>query len=192
VIALQEVRSSADGRCLVRELAEQLGAQPLRGATLLRRDSEYGNAVLSRYPVVALRRIDLSVPPHEPRGALDVVIAVSGRPLRLLATHLGLRPYERRTQIRLLLAALERDRDVPTVLTGDLNEWFLWGRPLRWLHQRFRPTPAPPTFPARRPLFALDRLWADPPAMLERLAVHSSALARVASDHLPLVATLDV
>jgi endonuclease/exonuclease/phosphatase family metal-dependent hydrolase len=192
VIALQEVRSSADGRCLVRELAEQLGAQPLRGATLLRRDSEYGNAVLSRYPVVAVRRIDLSVPPHEPRGALDVVIAVSGRPLRLLATHLGLRPYERRTQIRLLLAALERDRDVPTVLTGDLNEWFLWGRPLRWLHQRFRPTPAPPTFPARRPLFALDRLWADPPAMLERLAVHSSALARVASDHLPLVATLDV
>lgn len=192
MIALQEVRSSADGGCLVRELAEQLGAQPLRGATLLRRDSEYGNAVLSRYPVVAVHRIDLSVPPHEPRGALDVVIAVSGRPLRLLATHLGLRPYERRTQIRLLLAALERDRDVPTVLTGDLNEWFLWGRPLRWLHRRFRPTPAPPTFPARRPLFALDRLWADPSEMLERLAVHSSALARVASDHLPLVATLDV
>jgi endonuclease/exonuclease/phosphatase family metal-dependent hydrolase len=71
-----------------------------------------------------------------------------------------------------------------------LNEWFLWGRPLRWLHAVFRDTPSPATFPSGRPVFALDRLWVRPRAMLGTLAVHRSATARIASDHLPLVATL--
>jgi endonuclease/exonuclease/phosphatase family metal-dependent hydrolase len=74
---------------------------------------------------------------------------------------------------------------------GDLNEWFLWGRPLRWLHVQFRRTPAPATFPARLPVFALDRFWVRPRVLLDHLVVHSSPLARAASDHLPLVATLD-
>jgi endonuclease/exonuclease/phosphatase family metal-dependent hydrolase len=78
------------------------------------------------------------------------------------------------------------------VLAGDLNEWFLWGRPLRWLHAHFEETPAPATFPARLPLLALDRVWTSPRSMLRRLAVHRSPLARRASDHLPLVADLEL
>jgi endonuclease/exonuclease/phosphatase family metal-dependent hydrolase len=76
------------------------------------------------------------------------------------------------------------------VLTGDVNEWYLWGRPLRWLHRHFKATPAPPTFPAWRPLFALDRLWTEPARLLAGLRVHATPLARIASDHLPLVAHL--
>jgi endonuclease/exonuclease/phosphatase family metal-dependent hydrolase len=140
--------------------------------------------------VASVERIDRSVPRREPRGALDVQVDCGGARLRVLTTHLGLLPAERRRQVRRLLAALERAADLPTILMGDLNEWYLWGRPLRWLHVEFRRTPAPRTFPSRLPLFALDRLWVRPRALLQRLAVHASPLARVASDHLPLVATL--
>ena len=75
---------------------------------------------------------------------------------------------------------------------GDLNEWFLWGRPLRRLHRYFVETPALATFPSRLPCLALDRVWAHPRSMLASLAVHRSEIARVASDHLPIVATLAV
>ena len=69
---------------------------------------------------------------------------------------------------------------------------FLWGRPLRHLHRYFTETPAVPTFPSGRPVFALDRLWAHPGSILRELKPHTGTLARVASDHLPLVARLDV
>jgi len=93
-------------------------------------------------------------------------------------------------QVRRLLALIAAAGNEPMVLTGELNEWFLWGRPLRWLHVRFGRAPAPATFPARLPFLALDRIWAPPPALCEHVAVHASPLARRASDHLPLRATL--
>jgi phospholipase D1/2 len=76
------------------------------------------------------------------------------------------------------------------VLMGDCNEWFLWGRPLRRLHRYFERTPAPRTFPSSLPILSLDRVWTHPASMLRRIDVHRSSLARVASDHLPLVATI--
>lgn len=191
VFALQEVQSGRTGRALIHELRDRLGAEVISGVTLLRKDAEYGNAILTRYRVRSVERIDLSVPPHEPRGALDVILDTGATELRVVATHLGLWPYERRRQVRQLLAAISVRPHTPTVLLGDINEWFLWGRPLRWLHAQFRRTPAPATFPAHRPIFALDRLWVRPHGILQRLAVHRSPLARVASDHLPLVATLN-
>lgn len=190
VVALQEVETGRSGRALLHELRDRLGTEAVSGVTLLRKDTEYGNALLSRYPVRSIERHDLSVRRHEPRGALDVLLDAGTFELRVLATHLGLWPYERRRQVRRLLAAVRAGPEVPTVLLGDINEWFLWGRPLRWLHKQFRETPAPATFPAYWPVFALDRLWVRPRAALKRLAVHASPLARVASDHLPLVATL--
>jgi hypothetical protein len=110
--------------------------------------------------------------------------------VRVIATHLGLRPDERRWQVRRLLSLFETGTADYSVLLGDLNEWLLWGRPLRWLRRQFAPTPHLPTFPARLPLFALDRIWVRPRAALHRLVVHVSAAARLASDHLPLRAEL--
>jgi len=81
----------------------------------------------------------------------------------------------------------------PTLLMGDLNEWYLWGRPLRWLHSHFREMPsAPRTFPAHRPVFALDRIWVSPAGSLRKLVRHATPLARSASDHLPLIAEIVV
>lgn len=190
VIALQELRSPHGALQTLEFLADRTGMFPVEGPTMLKGTATYGNALLSRTKPLEVRGIDLSVPRREPRGALDVCLPVAGRRLRVVATHLGLRPAERRWQVRRLLDHIVPGRGETLLLTGDLNEWFLWGRPLRWLHAEFVETPSPATFPSGCPMFALDRLWVRPRATLRSLTVHRSPTARMASDHLPLVATL--
>jgi endonuclease/exonuclease/phosphatase family metal-dependent hydrolase len=190
VVALQEVPTGPAGLDILRRFRGDLHVDVVAGPTLLRRGAEYGNALLTHHRVARVLRVDLTVPPHEPRGALDVTLDCDGAPLRVIATHLGLFPYERRRQMRVLIDLLEAEPDTPTLLMGDLNEWLLWGRPLRWLRDHFEPAPAPATFPSQRPLLALDRLWMRPRAHLRHVHVHRTPLARIASDHLPLVGEL--
>jgi endonuclease/exonuclease/phosphatase family metal-dependent hydrolase len=191
VLALQELQwDPSDALHLLEEFAGMLRYQAIPGPTLLQAKGHYGNALLTRLPVVRQDLIDLTVGRHEPRGAIDVVLDTGQERLRVMATHLGLRPYERRWQMRQLLERLDRGPQCPTVLMGDLNEWFLWGRPLRWLHAWFGTTPAPATVPSALPLFALDRIWVRPRALMARLFVHDGGRAAEASDHLPLVAQI--
>lgn len=192
LVALQEVESHASGFDMLAWLARETSMHAVAGPNLARGRGDYGNAVLSHAPFASVERIDLSVPALEPRGALDVEIRIDGVPLRVLVTHLGLRPGERREQIRRLLAALGKRSERTTVLMGDLNEWFLWGRPVRWLRRFFDTAPAPLTFPSGWPLFALDRIWVHPRSALAGLHVHRTALAGIASDHLPVVARIDL
>lgn len=193
VVALQEVEHHAIGDVdLLDYLAAETGMTPIAGATLLRETRHYGNALLTRLPIVNIHRIDLTMHRREPRGALDVLLDWQGKRLRVAATHLGLRPGERRKQTRRLLSMFETSREDVGVLMGDLNEWLLWGRPLRWLRRHFAATPDLRTFPARFPLFALDQIWVKPRRTLLRLDVHRSPAARAASDHLPLTAVLSM
>jgi endonuclease/exonuclease/phosphatase family metal-dependent hydrolase len=173
-------------------IAGALGFEAIAGPTITRHDGHYGNALLSRWPVRQTRHIDLTVYRREPRGAIDVDVDVGGIPLRFIATHLGLLPGERRVQVRRLIQVLDEGPPRPVVLCGDVNEWLAIGRPLRWLHARLGFSPAIPTFPARRPVFALDRVWVCPRAALVKTRVVTSANARLASDHLPIVAELDL
>jgi endonuclease/exonuclease/phosphatase family metal-dependent hydrolase len=94
--------------------------------------------------------------------------------------------------MRRLLPLLDNSRAVVTILLGDFNEWLAWGRPLRWIDRRFGRFPAPATFPSRRPLLALDRIWVDPADRLVSLQCHRHVPADRASDHLPLVAEVAV
>jgi endonuclease/exonuclease/phosphatase family metal-dependent hydrolase len=193
VIALQEVEAHDSGADMLAWLGEQTGFAAIAGTTLLRHDGHYGNGLLTRLPIRDKTLCDLSWRGREPRGAIAADLDVDGaEPLRIVATHLGLRPAERRDQVTRLIKLFT---DVPrerAVLLGDLNEWFLWGRPLRRLHRYFKQTPHVATFPSFLPVLALDRVWTHPRSLLTRLRVHSSPLARVASDHLPLVATIEV
>jgi endonuclease/exonuclease/phosphatase family metal-dependent hydrolase len=190
VVALQEVDSREHrGLEVLQCLAAEIGMTPIAGPTLLRHARDYGNALMTRLKIREIRKLDLSLPRHEPRGALDVDLECEGVTLQVIATHLGLNPAERREQTQRLL---ERFSTKHCVLMGDLNEWFLWGRPLRWLKAIFGRTPEPATFPSIFPIFALDRIWVRPPRTLIRLQVHHTPLARKASDHLPLKATLEL
>lgn len=192
VYALQEVEAHDDGADMLAWLGKELGYHAIPGTTLKRHDGRFGNGVLTRCPVAGRRLADLSWRGREPRGAITADIDCKGRKLRVVATHLGLRPAERRDQVQQLLHLFRERPHDPSVLLGDLNEWFLWGRPLRRLHRHFRETPSLATFPARMPFLALDRIWTHPRAMLRKLEVHKTPLARMASDHLPLVATLEL
>jgi endonuclease/exonuclease/phosphatase family metal-dependent hydrolase len=190
-VALQEVENhKLANRDLLDYLAGQTGLAAVAGPTLLRETRHYGNALLTRLPILATQRIDLSLPQREPRGALDVTLNLRGQRVQVVATHLGLRPGERRAQVRRLLTLFKTGAADISVLVGDLNEWLLWGRPLRWLHRYFAPTPAPRTYPARFPLFALDRIWVHPRSALIATRIHCTPAARDASDHLPLTAEL--
>jgi endonuclease/exonuclease/phosphatase family metal-dependent hydrolase len=191
VLALQEVASSpgADGEPVQMEfLAHTAGLHAISGPTIERRGGHYGNALLTRLPVLAVRKLDLTVYRREPRGALDVDLDAGGAVVRVIATHLGLLPSERRRQVQQILEAVADDHGDVTVLLGDINEWFVAGRPLRWLHSRFGRGGQGRTYPARCPLFALDRIWVRPTAALGRFVVHGDPLARRASDHLPVTA----
>lgn len=191
VAALQEVEHhDVDGADLLDYLGEKTGRTAIAGPTLLREARHYGNAILTDLPVLAVNRIDLSVPGREPRGALQVTLDCDGRRMQVVATHLGLRPGERRRQVRRILEEFETGNAQIEVLLGDLNEWFLWGRPLRWLRRHFAPARHLRTYPARLPLLALDRIWVRPHTAVAGLWTHVNPAARIASDHLPLVADL--
>lgn len=162
------------------------------GLRIVRKTGEYGNAILTRLPVLSVQRHDLSHSWFEPRGALDVQVDVNGQPLRIIATHLGLSRSERGTQWRALMTALAEGSDeLPTILLGDMNEWYPRAMTLQQAHRAFGRPPAPAAFPSFAPFLALTRIWVRPRHALLSLDVHRSATARGASDHLPVKAVVD-
>jgi len=176
-------------------LADQLGMKLVMGVTRSYRGGTYGNAVLSRLPVLGWAACDLSHGAREPRACLRVDLDVDGSPLHVFNCHFGLALRERRQQVD-LLARFIRDAAAlagPRVVMGDFNEWHPgpvsrklkreFSSPMRRMRR---------THPAPFPLFALDRLYWDVELEGREFHVHVSRLARVASDHLPIVATLGV
>ena len=192
VLALQEVGGyPGDGGEQVAFFQEQLGMVAVTGLNLRRRRVQFGNALLARGQIRVTDQINLSVSRLEPRSAIDAVVETGAGSLRVIATHLGLLARDRRRQIDLIAAVLEL-RTLPlTVLLGDFN---VFGRERRVLHRIGAPHPLPVlrSFPSRRPLMSLDRLWAIPNERLLQLSLHRSAPSAVASDHLPLVGEVDL
>lgn len=172
------------------EALERLtGMQAVCGPPYVWHGRHVGNALLTRRKVLDVRMHDYTWPRHEPRTALDVDLEVAGETVRIIVTHLGLRPAERRYQVRKLLALLKQTPIYERVVVlGDINEWLPLSRPLRWLHELLGRSPAERTFPSRWPLFALDRVWVRPRHALLAFGAHRSPLAAQASDHLPVKA----
>ncbi len=193
IIALQEVESRrpSPGQPLQMDvLGHLVGLEAISGPTIERADGHYGNALLTRFCPRAVRKLDLTFRRREPRGAIDVDFEVEGTPVRVIGTHLGLLPRERRHQVQRILEAVADQGEGLTVLLGDINEWLVAGRPLRWLHRRFGESHARRTYPAWLPVFALDRIWVHPKGALLRFEAKCTAEARAASDHLPVRAVL--
>jgi endonuclease/exonuclease/phosphatase family metal-dependent hydrolase len=194
VVALQEVeRRRVAGLDLIESLAGRLGLTAVHGPTLFRADAPYGNALLVRGRVLSLLRHDLTVRRREPRGAIEAEVEVRGRRLRVVATHFGLSRRERVRQAGLLTERIRVSADPPTVVLADINEWLPWARTLRLIRRDFRSCGTPATYPAALPLLALDRIWIHR-RVRARLQVrrHDTPLARLASDHLPVLGRLEL
>ena len=196
IIALQEVDARhRDNRHHDQWVffAEETGMTAIPGPNVLNHRGRFGNALLTRWPILNVRAVDLSVDGREPRGAIDADLAVGNRVLRVIATHFGLRAPERQIQAQRLLAALEAEDGIRRdgiVVMGDLNEWRGRRGGVRTMDREIGRAPTPRTFPSWCPLLPLDRIFVGLAVDLAHTEVHRSPLARVASDHLPLRAAL--
>ncbi len=194
VIGLQEVESRSGGQIgdhQLNYLTAELGLNAVAGPTILQAGAEYGNGLLTRLPVLESRRLDLSFPGREPRGALDVDLKIGAEPVRVITTHFGLRVRERRQQSEWLLEALANVSRPLTILLVDLNEWVPWSPLVRRLRGALGRVPALRTFPSAFPVLPLDRIWISPTNALVTLKTHDTPLSRVASDHLPVTAKVE-
>jgi len=192
LLALQEVdkRFGTRGGLLdLRALRDECGLVPIPLKPTGMGHGWHGNLVLCREGLVKSAR-QMALPGMEARGALIVDLEMPGGALRLIAAHLGLLRHSRARQVQAILGAIATEPEMPTLLAGDLNEWRLGPRSslLGLAHAFSVSAPPMPTFPADFPVLALDRLMANQHGLLARAAVHHSALARLASDHLPLKA----
>jgi endonuclease/exonuclease/phosphatase family metal-dependent hydrolase len=195
VVALQEFTYPMDIAIETRRL-EGLpslhGYECALGPTLERRSNRFGNLVLTRHPIRELQRIDLSMDRREPRGALAVTVDVGGHELHVLATHLGLKLSERRLQVQRILEHVESLNGGFLAVLGDFNDWLPGRSVVHALEAKFGSSSRPRTFPGLMPILPLDRIWVQPGGRLRALQAHDSRLARKASDHLPLVAVVDL
>jgi endonuclease/exonuclease/phosphatase family metal-dependent hydrolase len=195
LIGLQEVGVDPEGGRKLHQmeyLSQSTGLQAIAGMTLKSQSGPVGNVLLTGWRVLDSRLLDLSVPGREPRGAIDAELDIEGQRVRVLVTHFGLSAAERRYQVRRVLEALAYEPNRFIIMLGDINEWILRSRPLRWLHERFGRPYAPRTFPSWFPLFALDRIWVMPRNALLEVRAHVTPVTRVASDHLPVHAVIAV
>ncbi len=197
VVGLQEV-VCARGTLLgdqAAHLAARLGMELVMGVTRLHGEGTFGNAVLSRLPVLGSEACDLSCGDREPRGCLRVDLGADGRAVHMFNCHFGLSLRERRRQVSLLAEFIRGSARMegPRVLMGDFNEWHR-GPVTRELRREFSSPMRRMrrTHPAVFPLFRLDRIYWDVELEGETFHAHRSRRARVASDHLPVVARLRV
>lgn len=168
-------------------------------------EERYGDAILTHLPYRLVKAGALpglaDKPQLEPRGALWLEIDLHGRGVQVINTHLGLYPRERAAQVEALLGSEwlghEQCRG-PVILCGDLNASPSspvcrgLGGPLRdaqVVAPRHRPQS---TFPSRLPSMRIDHIYLSPGLEVSRIEVPASELARVASDHLPLVAEIRI
>jgi endonuclease/exonuclease/phosphatase family metal-dependent hydrolase len=161
-------------------------------------EEEYGDAILSAPPMRLIRAAELPRPwgAREPRGALWVEIEAEGARWQVLNTHLGLGRGVRRAQARALgeWVSAARARG-PVVLCGDLNS-----RPGSAVHALVAPGLLEVqlstrgfhlrTFATRLPWICLDYIYVSDDLEVRCAEVLTSPLARLASDHFPLLAEL--
>ncbi len=151
----------------------------------------HGNALLVKRHVGVIDCAALDLPTLEPRGAVMAELLFGDQPIRVIGMHLDLSGLWRRRQIRSILEVIaSRPQKMPTVLMGDTNEWRTVAGCLKDLEPDFHVAPTGPSFHARHPVAALDRIIVHKDLNIEAAGVHMSAAARRASDHLPIWARL--
>ena len=192
VVALQEVDSRqtlAPARSAFAVLRDAVGEHGIEAKSIVTADGAYGQMVVSRWPLGATQIHDITHAKREPRRAIEVEIAAPAGAFRLIAAHFGLTLTERRQQARRLVA-IARPHAMTTVMLGDFNEWF-WPASLRGALGRELPARTQyATFPSWYPLFRLDRIFCWPPDAMRASFVDRSA--RIVSDHLPVVADIQI
>jgi endonuclease/exonuclease/phosphatase family metal-dependent hydrolase len=197
IIALQEVFSECESKeGQVELLASTLGMKSIFGCTRHHRGRPYGNALLSRWPIVSSCGMDLTWAHHERRGCIRGDLKTAQGTLHVFNIHMGTSYFERRHQVKSLLASKQIHDGIsgPRVLVGDFNEW-IKGLTTRMLSDRFESLNLElhirrrRSYPGLLPILHLDHIYFERPLRVEKAELIRTRRSRMASDHLPLVAT---
>lgn len=208
IVLLQEVDDGAPRSReldLAKELASELGF-PHRavGHNVTLRKGRYGNATLSRFPILSERNIDLTIAAWKRRGCQHTAIALDGRHDRRLDVfnlHLGLSAGQRARQVELLARSSEMTALPPSaacLVGGDFNDWRSLLVPFLTEGMRFRSATELSTgrhlntYPSFFPRGPLDRIYYRGPLTLHSAYRCRQKLSRLASDHLPIVADFEI
>lgn len=162
------------------------------------RHGEHGNALLSRWPLGEIGHHDVSDHRFEQRGLLHVPVAWGGETLHVVVAHFGLVHASRVRQVQRLAGVLAEEvpEGEPLLVAGDFNDWGerldepMAAIGLRRATSGAGPRLGPLTFPARVPVFALDRVYTRGFRCAGATVPRGTAWARM-SDHLPLVVELE-
>ncbi len=217
IVALQELdrgRSRSRRENQIGYLAEQLGMNFCFCPSIeFGGEEQYGHGLLAHSEFSEIHRARLpagGVLAIEPRDAMAATLQIYGRAIRVIGTHLGLSSSERAAQIDRLLATDFLggiDAEKPAIFLGDLNlvpGGSLYRRLVRpWsartgtAHFRDAQAHAPNhtgvrTFPSFWPVRCLDHIFVTAPFSITRVFTPANLLTRRASDHLPLVADLEL
>jgi len=196
IVALQEVDKGVQ-RTAQRDCPAELAA--LTGLTCVFSNNfhfqggEYGNAVLTRFPIKRwTNRYYQMIRPGEQRGLLQVVLEAHGRELVFMDTHIDYRgdDTERLLNADELLQAIEPFKGQPMILCGDFND-----TPGSRTHQKIAQAFVDAwmaagagdgfTIPTEKPRKRIDYIWISRDPSIETLRVWVPASE--ASDHLPVV-----
>jgi endonuclease/exonuclease/phosphatase family metal-dependent hydrolase len=197
IIALQEIFALCDSQQgQVEALATELGLRSAFGCTRHHEGRPYGNAILTRWPILESRDLDISWYRRERRGCIRADLKTPRGTLHVFNIHMGTNYFERRHQVRSLLSArhLHEDLSGPRVLVGDFNEW-IKGLTTRMLSDKFESLNLElhvrkrRSYPGFLPIMHLDHIYFERPLHVEKAELIRTRLSRMASDHLPLVAT---
>lgn len=211
LVLLQEVDTGAprSGELdLALELAEATGYPHYAvGHNVTLRKGLYGNATLSRFPIVRERNIDLTIGSRKRRGCQHTRIVMqrgSGHPhmLEVFNVHLGLSARERAHQVGVLVrsaeyAALEHHQSC--LVAGDFNDWRGLLRPIFTeilgfqcaTDQRAGSHKPIRTYPSFSPTGGLDKVYHRGHVRLVGARRCRLAVSKVASDHLPVIVDME-
>lgn len=205
IVFLQEVRGEHARHQRLYEgaqyeyLADSIWQDFAYGKNAVYPAGHHGNALLSRYPIVAWENEDISAHAVEQRGMLHCEIAIPGwdKNLHCICVHLGLLARWRRQQLFALRERIESlvPADCPLIIAGDFNDWRMRaGRILaEGLHLKevFEATNGKParSFPSLFPLFRLDRIYVRG-FHVQQAQVHGGAQFARVSDHAALSAVM--
>lgn len=184
-------------------IADELGWKYHFHPAMRSGDEQYGNAIVSRLPIALKHAVELPGPPpwycREQRSAIWMEAQTGLGAVQIINSHFGLGTSERRLQARLLtgpewLGSVPSDE--PAILLGDFNS-VPTSRAYRFIQAQLhdvrtlvRPRRRFRTFPTRLPSLAVDHIFVNAALAPTNLNVHRTPLARVASDHFPLVCEL--
>ncbi len=182
-------------------LADSVWSDMAYGRNAIYDHGHHGNAILSRFPIVAAENQDVSAHLLERRGLLHCELGLPGgqRSLHCICVHLAVNERGRRVQVGALIERLQRlvPRDAPVIVAGDFNDWrnFAGSRlaDALGLKEAFRDQRGRParSFPSGFPLFRLDRIYVRGFTVHHTEVHHGFPWSRI-SDHAALSAQLEL